>query len=145
MDFDFDKTELTLMAGAFAALHADIQSTKKYLDNGGQEDNPLIGSHPSKKKLDAAGVLAAVAQVGSTAALPKRFRKPFLAGMIGMESAVAVQNQTRRTSSGFMEGMKKPLAIGLAAAIMGHYFLNDESAFSVALSGKPKIQVEMKF
>ncbi len=143
---DWQTIDTTLLMGAFATIAADIETTKSAIAEGGSELNPLLGRKPSNKKLNAAGLLVAGAQVGVAMNLPKEYRRPFLAGMIGMEVTLAHQNTKKRPFKNFADAMKRPIAAGLIAAFLGHALLGDGGLMVTPVLGKvPAINLAMKF
>ena len=143
---DWTAIDTALLMGSLAARAADIESTKRLVAGGGSELNPLIAGKPSNKKLNVVGALAAAAQVGGALSLPKRQRRPFLAGMIGLEAAVAHQNAKGGRHKNFADAMKRPVAAGLIAAFLAHSLMTDDDLTITPAVGKgPAINLEMKF
>ncbi len=143
---DWQPIDTALLMASLAARAADIETTKGVIADGGSELNPLIAGKPSNKKLNVVGALAAAAQVGGALSLPKRQRRPFLAGMIGMEAALAHQNAKGGPHKNFADAMKRPVAAGLIAAFLAHSLLTDDDLTITPAVGKtPAINLEMKF
>ncbi len=143
---DFQPIDMALLLASLAAKAADIETTKKALASGGSEFNPFMRGKPSNKDLNIAGMLAAAVQIGAAVNLPKKQRRPFLAGMLAMETALAHQNTKGRQHKNFADAMKRPVAAGLIAALLGHVLLGDDGPMLTVSSGKvPAIKLEMKF
>ena len=145
MPEEWTPIDYALSAGALASIYADIQSTKKAVDSGSTEANPLIGGKPSKGKLNGLGALAAAAVLGGAGQMTPETRRPFLAGMMTMRAVVADQNKKAKNFKGFAEAMKKPIAAGLAGALLTHFLLGTDLIDNVAITPDSKVTIERKF
>lgn len=78
----------------------DINQTKqfRYGPNGDSKEwqyyeiNPLVGKHPSNKKLNRLWILGSVAHVGISMALPKRYRGIWQGASIVLSSSAVLHN-----------------------------------------------------
>ena len=138
--------DYALLASALAANRADFQTTRAALSGGGVEHNPLMRTSPSKSALTKAEIGTTLGILGIGLGAPKEFRTEALAGITGMKAALAHQNKKGRQFSGFADAMKKPIAIGLASALLAHHFLNDPSvSVGPGALGPLSIKYEKKF
>lgn len=123
-----------------------MQSTKRSLSRGEEERNPLLGKHPSDKKVNAAGAIAGIGTLLAANALPERYRAGFLGGVAGFEHTVAKQNESRKYRPTFADAIKKPLAIGIATGLLAHYLTQTpDIGYIMDKELGPGITFNMKF
>lgn len=87
-------TEDSYREAAYLGLLAvDWAQTRSFLrDPKYYETNPLLGSHPSQGKIDAAVVLTGLAHVYIARIIPEKYRAPFQYVSIGIEGGAVVHN-----------------------------------------------------
>lgn len=139
-----------LLASALLARYLDVQTTKDALKRGAVETNGLYGGdRPSAGTIDRGGALmgAATAALGTLA--PTNFSRPALAGLTGLELAVAQQNQAASANGkrrGFGETVAMPLLVGAGLATMTALLNNDfNTNVGVDSDRKVTLSVTKKF
>ncbi len=126
MDFakDWDKADTALLGAVLTGVYADIQSTKKHLEKGGEETNPLLPRKPSGQELDKAGLATALLGSGVAGLLDSKWRKPLLGAWAGLEHGLAYKNEHRKPSkkkeSLAESGLEGPLMMAAVGGFLGH-------------------------
>ncbi len=92
----WDKTDIGLGITATALLMADLGQTHCIADNPQQfrERNPIMGSHPSRGKVDAYFAGSAIGLLAVAHFLPLKWRKVWLTGWIILEAGTVIANQS---------------------------------------------------
>jgi len=86
----------TVMESAFVSLTiVDWSQTKEFVAQGTlEEQNPILGKHPSQARIDTYMILAIAAQAGVACWLPQEWREGFLAGSVVIEAWAVNNNLT---------------------------------------------------
>ena len=91
--YNWDREEVVLYMLSIASSGADMYSTNKLINKGGQEENPLLGNHPSGTKLISYWVLTGLVRFVIADHLPSKWRKIFLGGSVICDSTLARRNE----------------------------------------------------
>lgn len=106
---DWGKTDTVLLGTALGALALDWNQTRKitgpdhvvfltetsgYRRRSGTESNPLLGKHPSIGTVNRYFVLSMLGTAGLAYVLPPFYRRAFLGGLIVVESAFVISNES---------------------------------------------------
>ena len=90
------------LVGAFYAMSiADIVSTRKALDEGAIELNPVIGRNPTNERLAASALISGVVITLGACTLGDTDRRKMLWTMIALKIALVHRNQTITASMRF--------------------------------------------
>jgi hypothetical protein len=93
---DWTSTDTKLLAGALALQVIDWGQTRDMVRRPQIEDfhenNPLLGKNPSIGRVDRYFALRMAGTVGLSYALPQRYRRWFLGGMIVIDSLYIINN-----------------------------------------------------
>jgi len=86
-------TDVALASGFVTATWIDVAQTHYFLAQGvGQEDNPIIGPHPSEGHVTTMASLGALGVLGTAAVLPSKWRKVVLALALATEAYMVYSN-----------------------------------------------------
>ena len=141
----FDNTDYFLLGTALAAIHADIETTKKLVAKGGAEKNPLLGSKPTNAVLNVSGLLSAGGTVALARHIPKKFRKGFLAGLTGFRGTLAQQNKKGKKFGNFKGALKRPIINAALSGILAHHTIGGDISIALSPGSSPKITITKKF
>ena len=124
MDFakDWDKGDSALLGAALTGIYADVQSTKKVIEQGGDEKNPILGKKPSGQDLDKIGLLTGAIGAGLASTLSHKWRKPILAAWAGLEHGLADYNNSYDAEKGggkFQDAVRASLPKAAVGALLG--------------------------
>jgi len=149
---DWDKTDTALLLTSLGAILADTESTKAFLkDKKYQEANPLLGKKPSGTDLDKVALLSALLTTGTAYALPQDSRRPFLGGLAGLESGIALNNKNKNVKRSYEDPLPYTLATAgalIGKALTGDNTSEDKSGTKISieqLQGVPTLSLTKKF
>ena len=80
-----------LLTASIVASYADYKTTSDLLDRGGHENNPCMGTHPSKGKLAVFFISSEVLTIAFAHYFPK-YRKVLLGGKTAVNGYCAIHN-----------------------------------------------------
>jgi hypothetical protein len=91
---DFDKTDIAREAVFLTLMAVDYKQTLDIKNNPNMwEQNPLLGKHPSDKKIKTYFVATSLAHVGIAMILPKEHREVWQYVGIALEALVVIHNK----------------------------------------------------
>lgn len=89
---DWTRTDTNTALVFSGTVAADLYTTKRVLEDGGYETNPLLGKHPSDQTLALAGAAAISGYLVGACLLPQPWRERWGWFWIGVETSAASWN-----------------------------------------------------
>ena len=122
MPHEWNASDKSMLAVALLSTLADVESTKRLIDRGHIESNPLLGENPSDSDLNRSGLLAAATGLGLASIVSEEVRTPLLGAWAGLEMALANQNEGIKKDGrrkGFGRRLEQPLMAAALGGLLG--------------------------
>lgn len=89
---DFDTTDWVMLSTYGVLDIIDHKQTSKIDDKNMEELNPLLGKHPSQRKINQAFIIGGLAFLGAACYIENPYRKWFLSGALGAKGITVYWN-----------------------------------------------------